>query len=266
MHPVRLEGHRVWAQRGQLRGWPAPFPPGTASPSTAPPRVRQRLLVPQSPEGQDPGTQGLPSAQPVAQACGRSRDTLGHSLVGEELQGPAARRHGTHRVAAALAEAGRGGRLVVDVHRGVGPLGWRGAGRGAEEAAEAASEGTGSEGRPRGSLLCPLPILAPQLTTARWWISSSPGQTDALGTLYRGRGRGARDPLSPCPGRPVPRLHPPTGPCPGQPGTSLARDRVLGSPHGHTGSWPQGGGTPRGSVTASWKGLGTPGPNTPAGL
>lgn len=118
----------------------------------------------------------------------------------------------------------------MDVHRGVGPLGWRGAGRGAEEAAEAASGDTGSEGWPRGSLLCPLPTLAPQLTTARWWISSSPGQTDALGTLYRGRGRGARDPLSPCPGRPVPRLHPPTGPCPGQPGISLARDRVLGSP------------------------------------
>lgn len=90
----------------------------------------------------------------------RARDPLcrrdARSLFREELQGPAAGGDRAHGVAAALAEAGGGGRLVVDVHGGVGPLGRRGAGGGAEEAAEAA-RGTEVRGRPAGRAPPPPP-------------------------------------------------------------------------------------------------------------
>lgn len=88
---------------------------------------------------------GMPSA-PMGVHLGGTQEQHGggrrggDSLIWEELQGPAARRALAHAVVAALAEAGCGGRLVMDVHRGVRPLGWRRAGRGAEEAAEAVGE------------------------------------------------------------------------------------------------------------------------------
>lgn len=49
----------------------------------------------------------------------------------------------------------------MDVHRGIGPLGRRGTGGGAEEAAEAASGGMGSEGRPEGADPAPAPPSCP---------------------------------------------------------------------------------------------------------
>lgn len=59
-----------------------------------------------------------------------------NSLVREELEGAAARGDLTHGVAAPLAEPRRGGRLVVDIHRGVGPLCWGRTGGRAEQTAE----------------------------------------------------------------------------------------------------------------------------------
>lgn len=60
-----------------------------------------------------------------------------NSLVREELEGAAARGDLTHGVAAPLAEPRRGGRLVVDIQRGVGPLCWGRTGGRAEQTAEA---------------------------------------------------------------------------------------------------------------------------------
>lgn len=76
VHPVRLEGRRVWAQRGQPRRLASPLPPGTASLSTAPQRVRQRLLARASePGGAGPWDPG----PPLSPACGAGlREEQGH--------------------------------------------------------------------------------------------------------------------------------------------------------------------------------------------
>lgn len=57
-----------------------------------------------------------PPRPPMCRPAGEAGETTGHSLIGEELQRSAASRDLAHRVAAALAEAGCGGRLVMDVH------------------------------------------------------------------------------------------------------------------------------------------------------
>ena len=70
---------------------------------------------------------GMPSAPmgvhtlvgPKSSTVGAGGEGPGDSLIWEELQGPAARHALAHAVVAALAEAGCGGRLVMDVHRGV---------------------------------------------------------------------------------------------------------------------------------------------------
>lgn len=64
-------------------------------------------------------------------------DTARNSLLREELQGAAARGDLAHGVTASLAEPCCGWRLVVDVHRWVGPLCWWGTWGGTEQTAEA---------------------------------------------------------------------------------------------------------------------------------
>lgn len=253
----------MWVQRGQPRRLASPLPTRNHVPQHSPPESEAETARASEPGGAGPWDPG----PPLSPACGAGlREEQGHSLVREELQGPAARRHGTHRVAAALAEAGRGGRLVVDVHRGVGPLGWRGAGRGAEEAAEAASGGTGREGRPRGASSAPSPSWRPnsQLPDGGFLLL-----LDRRVLSGRSRVGGEGGPGT-CSARAQADLSPdythPLGPAQANLAPPLPGTGCWGAPQGHTGSWPQGGGAPRGSVTASRKGLGTPGPNTPARL
>lgn len=102
------------------------------------------------------------------------------------------------------------------------------------------SEGR-SEGRPPQRPL-PTPAHSPQLTTARWWTSSSPGQMGARGMLCR-EGVGER-PCSawpsltlPCPVQPAPTpsLGPPASlasdPPPGHRHGSIRREGLLGVTH-----------------------------------
>lgn len=131
VHSVCSEGS------GALMPWPVSFPLGEWAP---PPSTG-----PEQPGKAGPASAPLGHGFPLCWPRGRHRTGMGHSLVWEELQGSAACRDLAQSVAPALAEASCGGRLVMNVHGGVGPLGWRGAGRGAEEAAEAASRGAGGE-------------------------------------------------------------------------------------------------------------------------
>lgn len=102
-----------------------------------------------------------------------------------------------------------------------------------------------SEGRPEGrppQRPLPTPAHSPQLTTARWWTSSSPGQMGARGMLCR-EGVGER-PCSawpsltlPCPVQPAPTpsLGPPASlasdPPPGHRHGSIRREGLLGVTH-----------------------------------